>query len=56
MEITDLLAMVNQTDVWQVAADQLAAALPINEFMARGSNPFIPDYTSCETPIIGIFT
>lgn len=47
--------MVNLTDAWQVVAERLSAALPINEFMAR-SNPFIPDYSSCETPIIGIFT
>lgn len=55
MEISDLLEMVNHTDALQVVADKLSAALPISEFMAR-SNPFIPDYTSCETPIIGIFT
>ena len=55
MEITDLLEMVNNTDVLQILADKLSAAVPVNELVVR-SNPFIPDYSSCETPIIGIFS
>ncbi|SEL24021.1 hypothetical protein [Parapedobacter koreensis] len=56
MEITDLLEMVNNTDVLQALVGKLSSAIPVNDLMVGGSNPFIPDYSSCETPIIGIFS
>ncbi|WP_257670474.1 hypothetical protein [Parapedobacter tibetensis] len=55
MEIKDLLEMVNNTDVLRVIADRLSDAIPVNDLMAGGSNPFIPDQPSCQTPIIKLF-
>lgn len=55
MELTDLLEMVNNTDVLQAIADKLADAVPVADFMTKGSNPFIPDRPDSNLPIIRMF-
>jgi len=52
MEITQLLELVNHTEVVQGIADKLAEAVPVSDLMARGSNPFIPDRPDSDLPII----
>lgn len=56
MELSELLEMVNNTDVLKAIADKLADAIPVNDLTARGSNPFIPDRADSNLPIIRIFS
>lgn len=55
MEISQLLELVNNTDVLETISSKLAEAASVNEWLTRGSNPFIPIQPSCELPIIKIF-
>jgi len=55
MELTDLLEIVNNTDVLKAVADKLADAVPINDWMTKGSNPFIPDQPDSNLPVIRMF-
>lgn len=52
MEILQLLELVNNPEIAKGMAKQLANAVPVSELLIGGSNPFIPDYSSCKVPII----